>query len=175
MGTLRTRRQTTRQNSGAWTIRCLAGAMTLALILSSSPAQGSVPREPTACSLLTASQASAELGGPVVPDPGNTSTFCSFTRPGTVAKQTLVSLVLVPQTSKGNLARAEALLKASSNLRIDGARAVWHVIPKHLAGGDKAGSLTSIKNGLLLLVSVRGVVNPKTTAVQAMSHVLRRM
>jgi len=86
-----------------------------------------------------------------------------------------VSLVVVTQTSKSNLARAEAVLKASSNLRIHGARAVWHVIPSHLAGGDRAGSLTSIKNGLLLLVSVRGVVNPENTAVQAMSHVLRRM
>lgn len=143
-------------------------ALTIAM-----PAGAKSKSQPSACSLLSSSQAAIELGGAVVQANGDRSpTFCLYSRPRTKAHETLVSLTVIVHT---NVARAQRLIDADSNVRVDGIPALWHVTPARYLSGDSGGSASAIKNNLLLLVAIRGVAVPKSTAVRTLSKILKGM
>jgi hypothetical protein len=72
-----------------------------------------------------------------------------------------------------NVPRTQRLMARLYNTDVNGIRAYWYRTPSHLVDGDQAGSLSVFKGGLLLLVAVRGVPDPKNTAAKTMSQVLR--
>jgi hypothetical protein len=84
---------------------------------------------------------------------------------------TLVSVTVVRQTT--NLDRARRLIDAHSNVRVDGFPGIWHATPIRLLDGDQGGTASAIKRDLLVLVAVRGVTAPETTALRGLSQVLR--
>ena len=131
------------------------------------------PHSQAPCAHLTRSIAREVLGGSVVriSDAGST---CSYQRYGTDAHSTVVSLVITRPNSN-NVSRAERLMARLYNTDVNGTRAYWYRTPSHLVDGDQAGSLSVFKGRLLLLIAVRGVPDPESTAVKTMSQVLRAL
>ena len=123
------------------------------------------------CASLSKSIAREALGGSVVRTSDSGST-CSYERHGTDAHSTVVSLIITRPKSN-NVSRTERLIARLYNTDVNGTRAYWYRTPSHLVDGDQAGSLSVFKAGLLLLITVRGVPDPESTASKTMGQVLR--
>jgi hypothetical protein len=83
-----------------------------------------------------------------------------------------VSLVITRPKGE-NVPRTQRLMARLYNTEVNGTRAYWYRTPRHLVDGDQAGSLSVFKGGLLVLIAVRGVPDPESTAAKAMGQVLR--
>jgi hypothetical protein len=154
----------------------LFGLLFVGLLTSTGFPAPAGAREPsqsqTPCTYLSKSIATEVLGGVVVRTSDNGGSTCSYERHGTDAHSTVVSLVIT--RSKGNnVSRTQRLMARLDNTDINGTRAYWYRTPRHLVDGDQAGSLSVFKGGLLLLIVVRGVPDPESTAAKAMGQVLR--
>ena len=121
--------------------------------------------------MLSESQASMDLGGHVVRQ-NSSSTFCLYER-SNKANFAVISVTVLPP--KIGLARAEGLIDGLSNITIHGTHSYWYATPSRLLGGEKGGTISAIKNGLLVLVAIRGVASPKTAGERALSDVLHKM
>jgi hypothetical protein len=145
--------------------------VTLAPVLATSgPASGATP-PPSACRLLTARTAARSLGGPVDSPLGNTPAFCAYARRR--HPTVLVSITLITGTAE--VADTLHEIDRRPNAKVDRERALWYETPSHLLGGEKGGTLTVGRHGLVVFMALRGTRHPEQAALLAMSLLLRRL
>jgi hypothetical protein len=154
----------------------LLGLLFLGLLTSTrlpAPAGAKEPSQSQSpCTYLSKSIATEVLGGLVVRTSDNGASTCSYERHGTNAHSTVVSLIIT-RPNRNSIPRIQRLMARLYNTHVNGTRAYWYRTPSHLVGGDQAGSLSVFKGGLLLLIAVRGVPDPESTAAKTMSQAFR--
>jgi hypothetical protein len=101
----------------------------------------------------------------------SSGSVCTYER--SVNKKHPVVLALILSRPTGSL-RTQTLAKLQSllNTTADGIRMYWYETPPKDVGGERAGTLSVVKNGTLVLVAVRGVPDPEATAKRTMARLL---
>jgi hypothetical protein len=134
------------------------------------PAQASTTSI-SACAHLTSTLAKNILGGNAQQAANSSGSVCTYERSATKKHPIVLALILSRPT--GSLrTRTLAKLQSLLNTTADGIRMYWYKTPPKDVGGERAGTLSVLKNRTLVLVAVRGVPNPEATAKRTMARLL---